>query len=192
MDTISRDVIIGMTSISLNKCTTKGVFIVGTLWGIQSMINVGYTDINHIQWNLIILVTMGPEYAGCYSMEAKKCNLPHNAISACGGPELCTQANVLRMRRCLFGVQRLCSACGGSILTCGDLFFKPSQPSHFITPPVLIASILACLTSWKASSAGTVTSTRLWLRKGPAWRVWVVRLCLATVKTESQSAPHHN
>ena len=114
----------------------------------------------------------------------EKCNLLYDthfrmrrASSACGHTfsvcrEPASHAEVsspraetlLHMRRCLLGMRRLCSACGGSVLTCGDLFFKPSQPSRFITPPVLIvASILAWLTSWEASSAGTVTSTRLWL-----------------------------
>ena len=55
---------------------------------------------------------------------------------------------LLCMWRCLFGMRRLCSACGGSVLMYGHLFFKPSQPSRFITLPVLIvASILACLIS---------------------------------------------
>ena len=59
---------------------------------------------------------------------------PHAGVrSARAESQLRMRANVLRVRR-------PCSACGGSVLTCGDLFFKPSQPSRFITPPVLIAS----------------------------------------------------
>ena len=113
-------------------------------------------------------------------------------LSMCGDPSPHAELpfrraeTLLHMRRYLLGVRRLCFACGGSVLTCGDLFFKQSQPSCFITLPVLI--VASTLAPWEASSAGTVTSTRLWLRKGPAWKVWLARLGQATVKTESQSA----
>ena len=77
------------------------------------------------------------------SMEAEKCNLPHDThfrlrrpssacgrtFSACGEPaphagERSPRAETnLRMWRYLLGVRRPCSTCGDSVLTCGDLFF---------------------------------------------------------------------
>ena len=87
---------------------------------------------------------------------------------------------LLRMRRYLLGVRRLCSACGGSVLTCGDLFFKPSQPSRFITPPVLIvASILAWLTFLRSLFSRDCEDCDC-----PACRVWLARLCPATIEPE--------
>ena len=85
--------------------------------------------------------------------------------SACGDTLLGVRRRTSACGGALLGVRRPCSACGDSVFTCGDLFSKLSQPSRFITPLVLIvASILACLISWEASSVSTVTSTRL-----PRW-----------------------
>lgn len=72
--------------------------------------------------------------------------------SACGEPaphadtrSLCAESH-LRMLRQFIGVWTPSSTCRGIVLTCGDLSFKSSQSSHFITTPALIVALsLACL-----------------------------------------------
>ena len=96
-----------------------------------------------------------PRMRRCTSRRAE--TIPPHAemhFSACGDyPRMrrCTSRRAETTSACgdaLLGVRRPCSACGGSVFTCGDPFSKLSQPSRFNTPLVLIvASILAWLTS---------------------------------------------
>ena len=70
------------------------------------------------------------------AMEAKKCNLPHDAHFPCGGPalhadvcspraesQLCMRAYVLRVRRAS-------SACGRTFSACGDPAPHADVPSR--------------------------------------------------------------